>query len=415
MPVSSRKGTRRANGEGSVGRSKSGGRIRGYVTLPDGSRQWVSGTTKAEVSAKVAELRQQQEERQGAPPADRKTLLRDYIREWIQRRSDLGKIRPSTLVRYEEMLRLYIGPHIGDHRLDRLRPEHVEDLYAWMLREAPVKGKEGTTRKGVKPSTVHKAHVVLHAALRDAERRRIILRSPLALVDAPPIPKVKKQEISMDDVASLLVAAEGDRLEAIYWLALETGLREGELFALRWSEVDLETGLIIVGKKVRRVANQGIIEDDPKSAAGDRKVFAGAATIAALKRRQLAQQEERRGYRLAWRKTERIFTNPAGGYLEGGNFRIRDWMPLLERAGLHYVTFHEFTRHGHGSLMASLNVDAATLRRRMGHSRIETTFSYYVHGVVGADQAAATLLDVTLQEAVSRVTVARTVAEQVAE
>lgn len=382
--------------------------VRGWLWLPDGSKRWVSGRTDAEV--RRAGARALEEAEAAAPPEDAALTVSGYVREWIATRATLGKIRPGTAALYLGILRRHVDPAFGSTPLLELEPTAIERLYARML------------GSGLAPRTVHKVHILLRAAFATAEdrfRRKWAGRGPVwwnpaTLVDPPPAASPERRPVGLAEVAAVLRAAGGDRLEIVYHLGIETGLRSGEIFELEDRDVDLGAGLLRVREKARRVAGLGIVRDAPKSAAGRRAFSLPATCVAAIRRRLEVRERERPGYAPRWRGTRRLVGNAAGGYLEPQNFLTREWYPLLVRAGLavrhepepprkspRYTrpdgtdapTFHEFCRHGHASLLAWLRIDRETMRRRMGHRDAGTTDRWYVHPVSGADEEAARALD----------------------
>lgn len=385
-------GRRRLNGEAHIGKPRPDGLIPGYVTL-GGKRRWFYARSQAEWKRKRSAILAQHAESTLGRTA---ITLATWISDWIIRRSQLGKLRESTVVRYSQLLRLHIAPTLGSVDLTELTPEQLDALYVKLL------------TAGLAPQTVVHVHRLLHASLAFAEKRRASLglgaswRNPAALAEPPDVPKADKRPVDLDEVFAVLAAVEGDRLEALYWLAFWGGLRQGELFDLERPDVNPQASTVQIRQRARRIPGQGIKSDEPKSDASKRVVTVPRFVMALLQARLDAVEAEWPTYRPRWRKTERVFTNSAGGYLEPQNFLRRVWYPLLVRAGIpEALTMHEFTRHGHASLATHLRADPETLRRRMGHSRIETTNRHYVHPVKGADAAIAELMDKLIRRRLS--------------
>src|SRR5262249_13966898 len=149
-----------------------------------------------------------------------------YLLGWLEMAR--STVRPQSWLRYEEIVRLHIVPMLGGVVLSRLTAQQVQSLYAAKLAE------------GLSPTTVKYIHVTIHRALREAQRLDLVQRNVATLV-SPPRPRRPEMHILTPDQARRFhKVVEGDRLEALYVLALTTGMRQGELRGLHWRDVDLE-------------------------------------------------------------------------------------------------------------------------------------------------------------------------------
>jgi integrase len=217
---------RRGNNEGSISK-RPDGRWMGRVTMPDDTRKTVYGKTQAEVKAKVKELRQTAENLAGMVPGSRYTTLQQFFDMWLVAKE---QSRPG---RTAETYRFNIYHHCSDLfgiAPDKLAAVHIQQLYTKKHRE----GLSGTTIWGI--------HRVLHNAFEMAVRQGVLLRNPCKMVEAPR--KGKRQYVTWteDEARRFLDAIKGDRYEALFVLALSTGMRQGEVFGLQWSAVDLDRG-----------------------------------------------------------------------------------------------------------------------------------------------------------------------------
>jgi integrase len=123
---------------------------------------------------------------------------------------------------------------LGNVKLSKLTPAHLQGFYRSKL------------DSGLSPRTVQYIHVVLHRALKQALRWGLVVRNVAEAVDPQRVPKKDITPLSPDQARTFLEAASGDRLEALYVLAIHTGMRQGELFSLRWHDVDLDAGVVRV-------------------------------------------------------------------------------------------------------------------------------------------------------------------------
>lgn len=387
---------RRQKGFGSYGtKPRKDGRWPGYVTLAPGKRRVVYGRTEAEMQARVDALVRMQAE--GRDPPARDYTVQVYLSWWVQQRRDGvigGKpLRPSTVIRYEILIRVQIAPEVGLVRLSRLRPSHLERLYAALAVDTDERKKSSARTR------LH-VHRFLHVALKYAERRGMLLRNPCDLVDPPFVEPREPRELDERDVAAILKVASGHACEAMLWVAIAGGLRRGELLALLWADVDLDKGIVWVREQVQRLTGMGQVRSEPKSRAGKRPMMLPGVALAAL--RDHADRQERLGRP---NPLGLVFPSRAGTHFEQQNWSRDVWRPWLREAkrrkltGLPETTkFRELTRKAHSSLLVALGVDPETLRRRMGHARVDVTYAHYVQSLMSSDARAADLLDRELRK-----------------
>jgi integrase len=218
---------KRGNGEGSISRRKNGGWCAQYVvyTSEGRKRRTLSGKTRKEVAAKLSKALA---DREVGLVFDAGTLtVGEYLDRWLSH-SARGRVRQKTYERYESIVRVHLVPALGRIRLKALTPDHVRGLYREKL--------DG----GLAPRTVLHIHRTLSKALKQATDDGLIPRNAAASVKPPQPRREEIQPLSGDQVRAFLGTVAGDRLEALYVLAITTGLRQGELLALKWEDVDLE-------------------------------------------------------------------------------------------------------------------------------------------------------------------------------
>ncbi len=236
-------------------------------------------------------------------------------------RTTKATIRPSTWERYAQLLRVHVIPTIGGVKLRRLSAAHLEDLYATRL------------AGGLSPTTVYHLHSVVRRALGRAERSYIVDRNVAALVDAPRRARHGVTAFDAGQVGRLLNAASGDPLEALYLLAISTGMRQGELLALKSANVSFEAGRLQVRSTVRRTKD-GWHFGEPKSARSRRQITLTPDAVEALRVHKARQAGERLRRGRAWNDNDLVFSNEVGNPVEVQNLVRRSYFPLLARAGL---------------------------------------------------------------------------------
>jgi integrase len=192
-----------------------------------------------------------------------------FIERWLED-SVRGSVRQSTYQRDESLCRVHIVPGLGKKKLKTLRSADVQRFYRVKL------------DAGLSSATVHKLHVVLHKALKQAVRWGLAPRNVADDVDAPKICKEEVSPLTREEARKLLNTTRGERLEALYVVAVQSGLRQGELLALRWEDVDLEAHTVQVRRTLTR-------RDGGKLALGptktSKRVGAPSSSLRTLQRR----------------------------------------------------------------------------------------------------------------------------------
>jgi integrase len=335
-------------------------------------RKSVYGKSKREVQVKLAAARRKADDNNPLP--NERLTLAAYLRQWV---ADIGqRVRPHTQSWYGDMLRLHIIPGLGQRPLARLSAAEIEAFYTKKL-------------ETLSPRSVGHLHRILHKALQDALRLGRVAHNPCAAVQPPSVPRKEVQALSPEEARQLLAAAAGDPLEALYILAVTCGLRQSELLALRWPDVDFERGKLRVQRGLRRLKGGGWVEREPKSATSRRVVTLTPLALDAL-RRHRAQQVERRLAALAWDESwdGLVFSNEVGRPIEASNLLRRSYFPLLERAGLRRVKFHAL-RHSAASLLLVQGVHPRVVAEMLGHSSVSLTLNTYSHLVADLQTEAA--------------------------
>jgi integrase len=300
----------------------------------------------------------------------------EYAQRFIDRASDHA--RETTRYSYESTLRLHILPRIGLMRLSDLTGDAVKALYA-------------SLRKTVSASMSARVHVVLRAVLNLAREEGFIASSPLEgmrkFVPRHKPPRV--ESLSEAQVRKLLKSAKGHRLEALFVLAITTGLRQGELFALRWSDIDLQRRTLYVQRAAQEV-NGDIAFVEPKTDQSRRRVQLSTTALDALKRRrELAKGEDH--------SSDLAFPSEHGHVLRKSNFIRREWDPIREAAGTPGARFHDL-RHTAASLLLIEGVHPKVVSEMLGHASVRLTLDTYSHLIPTMQAEAARAFDRLLRQ-----------------
>jgi integrase len=292
-----------------------------------------------------------------------------FLTHWVE---DVQKqsIRPRTYERYEEIVRLHLVPGIGHHQLQKLSPQHLQSFYTKKLEE------------GLSTTTVSSFHNVLHKALETAVRWNLIARNPCDLVSPPRRKRFEMQPLSMQQIHQLLAAARGHRLEALFILALATGMRRGELLALKWQDLDLEKGTLQVRRILTRIPSKlpgkGFEETEPKTDKGRRSIVLPSFTVEALKQHRLRQLEAKLKAGSAWQDHDYVFCTSVGTHLNPTRDVLDVLKSFLEKAGLPAIRFHDL-RHSSATMLLGMKVHPKIVQEILGHSQMSITMDIYSH------------------------------------
>jgi integrase len=372
----------RGNGEGSVYQRKDGRWVGQYlVYLPSGPKyRYIYAKTRKLAAEKLTKA---MADRDGGFVFDDKNLtLSDFLDLWL---SDCVKdtVRAGTFERYKGIVNTHISPALGRLRLKALTPAHVQGFY------------RGRLDSGLSPATVQKIHVVLHKALSQAVKWSLVPRNVTEAVSAPrPVPK-EMRPLSAKEARGLLEAAAGDSLEALWVLAVHTGMRQGELLALKWTDVDLEAGKVSVRRTLTRERGHYSL-GEPKTKRSRRTVKLTGAATDTLKGHLSRQMADIDRLGDLYKDQGLVFATGSGAPLNPSNVRNRNLRRLLRKAELPAIRFHDL-RHTCATLLLSRNVHPKIVQEMLGHSTVAITLDTYSHVLPGmGDQAASAMEDALL-------------------
>jgi len=363
---------RRSNKEGSIWKDKN--KWRAAVTL-DGKRITRNFTSKAECKPWIREI--QNQIAQGMTRSASNITLVVFLRQWL----DVHKtqLAPKTALQYEQLVRDYINPKLGKIKLRELKLDKVEAHYQFLLSH------------GVTPRSVRLVHSILHKCFNDAIRRGYIGYNPAHGATLPRFDPKEMEILDEGEVLQFLIAVRGCRKEALYILAVKTGMRRGELLGLKWSDLDWQKGTIRVQRQAQRIRGQGIVFRAPKTKAGRRTIQLGEHTIQGLIAHKGRQQLEKEVAGEQWWENNLVFPSTVGTPLGGSNL-LRDFKKQLKRSGVKEIRFHDL-RHTAASLMLNYGVPVLVVSKILGHSKVSTTLDIYGHLISVMQEEAARIMD----------------------
>ncbi len=372
---------KRANGEGNI-RKRKDGRWEGRYTAgydQNGKRliKNVLGRTQAEVKEKlsvaIAESQQLDVSRSG------EYTVAEWLRLWFELYAK-PNIRPSTAGYYRRAMEEYTIPRIGTIKLNKLTSREIQKLYKDLLENGRLRKKQRRKHPGLSGSTVRGVHIMLHSALDRAVTERLLIRNP---ADGCVVPKVQHQEMTTlqpEDLKAYLDAAERRNTLAIFYPELVSGIRKGELVALRWEDLNVTEKTISVSKQATKDETGTLVVTRPKTENSVRQISIPQEAV------ELLIQEHTKHPDNPW-----LFPSSRTGGMYHPDSVATLHQRILKDAGLEHLRFHDL-RHTFATLALQNGVDIKTVSAILGHYDAGFTLRTYTHTTrQKQDEAAQTM------------------------
>jgi integrase len=370
------------NGEGSIFPVKNHkGQVVAYAVemslgfKPNGKRNRTRRQVKTLSEARVLKTRLANQHLDGRLTIINAQTVSTYGIQWV-REVKSQQVRGSTAADYEARLRREVFPMLGTTRMVDLKPAHID---RWMA---------ALRSTGKSASTVNGARQVLGAMCKHANRTGLIPTNPVVSTD--PVKRQKgdptqvREPWSLDEIYEVLGEACDDPLDGFLHAMLHLGLRPGEAMGLRWEDVDLAKGqLMITGTLTDAQAfmpnGQGVVRqvrNDPKTSASRRTLPLDSALAASLDRQQMRQAVQRMAAGENWTETGYVFTTSVGTSFSLSNLR-KKYQKFLDRIGVRYIRLHDLRHTVARTALDSGNVPIEQASQALGHTRIDTTKQIY--------------------------------------
>jgi integrase len=373
------KKTRRGNNEGTV-RLRNDDLWEARISLPGGGRKSVYGKSRAEVRRKMTEIRRRLE--RGENVAAKTELMAAFLNRWLLETAKLS-VRESTYHAYASWVRNHLSlPRdeggIGDIVLDKLTAEDVQRMLA------------ARRKSGLSATSVDHVRRVLRIALNQAIKWGLISRNAAAMAKPPKRERHEIEPLSVTEVRVLLAETRDHRLHGLFVLAIHTGMRQGELLALRWRDIDLEKRFVRVRATLGWKDGKPAFLP-PKSEQSRRTLALSSGAVAALVEQQERQQEQRLLAGDRWKERDLVFASTIGTPLNASNV-THEFQKALASAGLRRVRFHDL-RHSAASFLIESGVDMRQVQDQLGHSGLAYTIGIYAHVSTTMKKRAADAMD----------------------
>ncbi len=314
-----------------------------------------------------------------------KCRLRDYAREWFSEYCQ-KKLAPKTQAAYKNHIDRRIVPELGHIELKDLRPQHILRFVA-MLEEGNVRfdGRPGR----LSPQSAMYCFRVLSSMLQDAVQWQLIPLNPCTKVKPPSAERHKPPAFDEEDVKKMLAALAGEPLKyrTVVMLALDSGLRLGELMGLRWDDIDFSTATLNVERSNQAMKGRGIFTKRPKTEMSARKIVISENILMLLQEYKGWQDEQKTMLANQWHEGGWLFTQWNG--LPMYPTTPSQWFSkFLKRHGLPHISFHAL-RHLSATLLIAFGVPLKNVSSRLGHADIRTTANIYSAALQSVDRQAA--------------------------
>jgi integrase len=314
---------------------------------------------------------------QGTYASPAKGTLGEFIDEWLVAvKPELGL---SAWLNYRTVLTRHVLPRLGDVRLGELTGLRLQRLYTELLASGRVDGGP------LSPRSVQLTHRVLHRALGDAVRWRLLPINPADQARAPKVVRKEQRVWTIDEATQFLDAVVDERLVALWTVALQTGMRRGELAGLRWKDIDLAAGSLTVAQQRTTAGFEPLIQE-PK-VRSRRTLLLAPVVVRSLESHRRRQLEERLAAGAGWRDSGYVFVDELGVEYHPQRFRIM-FDEACHRAGVPSIRLHDL-RHTIATLALTAGIHPKVVQEMLGHSGIAVTLDIYSHVPQAAQRDAA--------------------------
>ncbi len=364
--------SKRVNGEGSI-RKRSNGTWEARYTIKDADgnlkRKSIYGKTKKEVSEKLGSVEQEIREGTYIPTNDK--TVKEWGKEWLD--NYLLKARESTKYQYEQYLRLYVYPVIGEMPIQQVKATNIKDVIA------------KNCKKDLSPKTIRNIYGILHHMFLTASDMEIITKNPVIKKIKDDLPDRKKVEMIIldgEEVNSFLKEIENKPYEELFFVDLFTGMREGEILGLTWDCVDFEKKTILIKQQLKRDSHIGeknsqYVIAETKTGR-ERTIHPASSVFTMLKENKRKQTENKlkNGSNYLNEKNY-VFTDELGRWINGRTL-LKAFKKRAAAIGKEDMRFHDL-RHTYVSIRLENGDDLKSISEDLGHSNIQTTANEYGH------------------------------------
>ncbi len=326
---------------------------------------------------------------QGAYVKPNKVTLGDWLRQWLKDYASMNTTN-RTQESYSSIVERHLIPSLGKVMLADLQPQHIQSYYAEKLSNGRADGKGGLSARSV---VYH--HRILSKALNYAVKMGMVVRNVADVVQPPRVQRVTMRTLSTEEVKSFLDTAQETDYYVYFATLLYTGLRRGELLALRWRNLDLVKDTLTVVETAYKLGNGDYIIKEPKTAQSRRSVVLTPALVELFKAYRIDQELLRIQLGVSLNADDFVFIRPDGSPINPNAVTLA-FRRIIKKTGLRSLRIHDL-RHTHATLMLKAGVHPKVVSERIGHANIGITLDIYSHVLPGIQEEAAEKFDRILE------------------
>ena len=318
---------------------------------------------------------------QGTYVKANRITLGEWLRRWLRDYASMN-ITDRTLESYNSIVERHLVPSLGRIMLSDLQPLHIQDYYGEKRLNGRADGKGGLSGRSI----VYQ-HRILSKSLDYAVKMGLVVRNVAKAVEKPRVAKVAMNTLSPEEVTRFLDVARETEYFVYFATLLYTGLRRGELLALRWRNLDLRNGTLTVVETGYKLGDGRYIIKEPKTPQSRRSVTLSGSLVELFKAYRADQELLRIQLGISLNVDDFVFIRPDGSPINPGAVSLA-FGRIIKRAGLKHVRIHDL-RHTHATLMLKAGVHPKVVSERLGHANISITLDTYSHVLPGLQEAAA--------------------------
>jgi integrase len=338
---------------------------------------WRAAESRSEVKRIIREI--ENELATGTESFENRDSLNEYLDAWLAAAKQ--KVSPRTYEDYVGLFRLYVRPVLGRKRLSSIRPLDVQEFV------------NGMVDRGLSPRTVRYTHAVLQRAFKRAIKWKLLITNPAADIELPKNVRREMTVLTPRQAAIFLRQAYKGKHGLLFELALHTGMRPEEYLGLKWSDIDIETGNVIVQRTLvwKRWNNEWYF-GEPKTSRSRRSIPLPMHLIKELRAHKVRQAKHRLEIGSAWTNHDLIFCSEVGKPHSIRNLDRRHFKVVLKEAGLPNIRLYDL-RHTCATLLLLAGENPKVVSERLGHASIVLTLDTYSHVLPSMQQAATDKLE----------------------
>ncbi|MBC7340927.1 MAG: site-specific integrase [Clostridia bacterium] len=334
--------------------------------------------SKREAEAEMLRMIAEYEKGQYIKPS--RITTAEFLDRWLS--TARHAVSPKTAERYADYIKAAVSA-LGSIRLQELNPIHLEEFY------------DQLRNSGLSARTILHHHRVLHTALNAAVNYRLLAENPADRAQPPKPEPPEMQILTQEQLAELIWDARNSKYFPLLYLAAYTGMRRGELLALRWQDIDWQTATISIRQTLQQTKD-GLFFKEAKNRSSRRRIAISDSTISVLRKHRKDQARERLKHASSYNDQGLVFCQPNGDPLKPDT--VSTWFYKFQRSRKKEpcVRFHDL-RHTHASLLLLAGWNPKVVQERLGHSSISTTMDIYSHILPSLHQSAAASLDAIIK------------------